>query len=138
MQTRRWIDQSQPQTLVNAVILSYFSAAFGLLSFFDLLRFASLIGMLRVAVYAAVLVGLVASGYGIANEKRAAWYLGIVLVGAELLATLLGFLRIDSGPLSILAINLGGLGIFALLFTVARLVLLIHDQSRDYVRIWFK
>lgn len=138
METRRWLDQSQPQTLVNAVVLSYFSAAFGALGLFQLLGFASLIGMLRLFVYTALTIGLVLSGYGIANEKKSAWYLGIVLVAAELIATLLGILGLDSGPLAIIAIDIGGLGIFALLFTIARLVLLVHDQSRDYVRIWFK
>lgn len=138
METRRWLDQSQPQTLVNGVLLSYFSAAFGVLGLFSLLRFASLVGMMRLLVYIGLVVGLVVSGYGIANEKRNAWYLGIGLVVAELLATLLGLLGIRSGPLSIIAINLGGLGILSLLFTIARLALLVHTQSREYVRIWFK
>ena len=138
METRRWLDQSQPQTLVNGVLLSYFSAAFGVLGLFDLIRFVSLIGLTRLLVYVGLIIGLVLSGYGIANEKRSAWYLGIALVGAELLATFLGVMGIASGPLSIIAIGLGGLGILSLLFTIARLVLLLHPQSRDYVRIWFK
>ena len=118
METRRWLDQSQPQTLVNGVLLTYIHAAFELLSVFALL------GTPLFPIFAAFVAGLVISGYGIANEKKWAWYLGIVLGAIELLFSLsLGF---------------GGLAIIGILFIVARLALLLHPQSRDYVRIWFK
>lgn len=118
MEPRRWIDQSQPQTLVNGVLITYIHAAFEALSVF------SLIGTRFFPIFAAFVAGLVASGYGIANEKKWAWYLGIVLAAIELLFRL--------------SLGLGGLAIIGIMFIVARLALLLHPQSRDYVRIWFK
>ena len=118
METRRWLDQSQPQTLVNGVLLTYIHAAFETLTVFGLL------GTSLFPIFAAFVAGLVASGYGIANEKKWGWYLGIVLGGIELLFSMsLGF---------------GGLALIGIMFIIARLVLLLHPQSRDYVRIWFK
>ena len=60
METRRWINQSQPQTLYMATILLYVSAAIG--AFFSLAG-GSAIGLL----YAA---GEGGAAYGIANERR--------------------------------------------------------------------
>ncbi len=115
---RRWLDQSQPVTLVNGVVLTYIHAAF------EVLTVLALLGTSLFPIFAAFVAGLVASGYGIANEKKWGWYLGIALAGIELLFTL--------------SLGVSGLGIFSLLFIVARLALLLHTQSREYVRIWFK
>lgn len=118
METRRWIDQSQPQTLVNGVLITYFHAAFQALTVFNLL------GTSLFPIFAAFVAGLVASGYGIANEKKWGWYLGIALAAIELVFRL--------------SLGLGGLAIIGIMFIVARLALLLHTQSREYVRIWFK
>jgi hypothetical protein len=128
MDTQRWMNRSQPQTLYNAVLLSYISA------FFDILYGILGLGLLRVIFGAA----LVASGYAIANEKKWGWMLGIGLAAAELLSTALALAGVRAGLLGFLAIDLRGLGMLTVLFTVARLVLLLHDQSKDYVRIWFR
>lgn len=122
METRRWLDQSQPQTLVNGVLLTYIHAAFealGALGSFS-------------PIYMAFVAGLVASGYGIANEKKWGWYLGIGLAIFELLPYVLSFTGVLSGILR------SPLALIGILFIVVRLALLLHAQSRDYVRIWFK
>src|SRR5687767_882372 len=73
MQSRRWLNPSQPQTLQIAVILLYMNAAFGLLlrsytAFWELARW---IGV-DAAEYAGVLsfVGMAVAAFGIANEKK--------------------------------------------------------------------
>lgn len=115
---RRWFNPAQPQTLQIAVMLLYLSAAFGI---FRLL----VIGRLPLLLLALV-VTQGAGGYGIANEKRWGYALGLV---AAFLPFVINFLIVGNpiagDPLS-------------LLFQIALVALLIHPQSRDYQRIWFK
>jgi uncharacterized membrane protein (DUF2068 family) len=108
METTRWTNPSQPQTLQSAVILLYVSAALGLI--FALNGFSLAIGAAQVA-----------AGWGCANEKRWAYWLGVV-VAALPIAVLL------RDPSDVLA----------LAFDILLLVLLLHTQTRAYQRIWFR
>jgi hypothetical protein len=117
MPGKRWLDQTQPQTLQVAVMLLYFSAAFSLL--FILLGAG--IGWLGLLI----VVGQIGGGFGIANEKR--WGYGLAIVVAILSLALL-FLN---NPFA-------GTNIVSLMFEVALVALLLHPQSREYQRIWFK
>ena len=119
METRRWLNQSQPQTLVIAVLLLYLDAAFGVLA--ALTGFITPFGLLIIA-------GSIAAGYGIANERKWGYYLGIAIAGFYLLPFVLFLVRYGR-----LSNNLIGLA-----FAVAKFALLVHPQSRDYQRIWFK
>ena len=110
METRQWTNPHQPQTLQIAVIFFYIDAVLSLL--FG--GFVSIIGVL-------IIVAEVAAGFGIANERRWAYLLGVGISGL--------------GVLALLAL---GAGLLTLLFPVARLALLLHPQSREYQRIWFK
>ena len=116
MQTRRWIDPSQPQTLQIAVFLLYAQAAFALL-FGQFIRADGL----------AIVVGGVAAGYGIANERKWGYGLGIAMA---FLPFALRFYVLGN-PFS-------GANILSLMFEIALVALLLHPQSRDYQRIWFK
>jgi hypothetical protein len=118
METRRWINQSQPQTLVIAVFLLYFNAAILL---FNMLSFRDLELLFLVVVGASV-----AAGYGIANEKKWGYWLGVAM------AFLPFGLRLYYGG------GLIGGDLINFLFEVALVALLLHPQSRDYTRIWFK
>lgn len=118
MQTRRWINQGQPQTLVIAVFLLYINAAFGI---FDMLsyRFFPPIPL-------AIVAGEVAAGYGIANEKKLGYYLGIAVAFMPFALRLYYHVSILAGnPLN-------------LMFEIALVALLLHNQTREYTRIWFK
>lgn len=122
METGRWTDPSQPQTLQIAVILSYINAVLALL----LLLQADVIGVVGLAQ------GLAA--YTIANGRRWGYRIG---VGLAVLVALLDVL----GTVSLL--GLGGAGglnlsvILQLAFAVALVALLLHPQSRSYQRLWF-
>ena len=100
------------------VFLLYFNAVFGLL---DFVRTSW-------APFLLIAAGGAAAGYGIANERKWGYYLGIAIAAFYLLPFVL-FL-VQNGRLSN---NLIGLA-----FAVAKFALLIHPQSRDYQRIWFK
>jgi uncharacterized membrane protein len=115
MEQRRWVNPGQPQTLQIAVFLLYFrgifAAVFGALT--------STFGLLYVA-------GSIGGAFGIANEKKWGYGLGIAI---SVLPFVLPLLTRDN-PLSGDVIHL--------MLSVALVALLLHPQSRDYQRIWFK
>ena len=115
---RRFFNPAQPQTLQIATFLLYANAVFA---------FIALLGsnnyfLLRVLLVAGGLAG----GFGVANERK--WGYGVALVMAF-------------APFAInfwfLQTPLSG-NILQLMFDVALVALLLHPQSRDYQRIWFK
>ncbi|MDQ3569371.1 MAG: hypothetical protein M3396_01860 [Actinomycetota bacterium] len=117
---RRFMNQSQPQTLQIAVFLLYADAAFAVLY---LLFFG------YSPLYALpIAAGGVAAGFGIANEKKWGYVLGVVM------AFLPFILRLALGGLdAVFRVNL-----LNLMFEIALIALLLHTQSREYQRIWFK
>ncbi|MGH9268264.1 MAG: hypothetical protein ACRD0D_08805 [Acidimicrobiales bacterium] len=135
---RQWINRSQPQTLVIADFLLYFTGAINLLFFGDRAIYlaalcgdggscasARLVDLLRLALPVAG----VAAAYGIANEQKWAYRLGIAVAAAPLTARVLVSLRYQISPLNF--------DLISLMFDVALFALLVHPQSRDYQRIWF-
>lgn len=121
MSERRFLDPHQPQTLQIAVILLYIDA------FFLLLR---LLGDGAGTLLGPVMfVAMAAGGFGIANEKKWGYALGVFGAALNLVypfllgVSLSSYLRYDP---------------IGLLFAVALVALLLHPMSRDYQRIWFK
>lgn len=124
MQTRRWTNPGLPQTLQMAVFLLYIDAFFSALSVLS--GFASVYTI-------AILAATVASGYGIANEKRWAYVLGVAVSVLALLPYLFYVLGGSGGIGSLFDVGL----LIQLLFPVAQLALLLHPMSRQYQRVWF-
>lgn len=116
METRKWTNPTQPQTLQIAVFLLYINAVF-----------TALLGGIGSAIGLALVVGGAAGGFGIANEKKWGYNLGMVMA----------FLPF------VLRIAINGVGavfsgdIISTMFEVALVALLLHPQSRSYQRIWF-
>jgi len=123
MERRRWVNPAQPQTLQIAVFLLYFNAAFGLLAF--IIR-PGAYESFWLLVALAIIAGQVLGGWGIANEFKWAYPLAIAMA---VLPFLLRFF---------IAGNPFGTDVISLMFEIALVALLIHPQSRDYQRIWFK
>ncbi len=117
METRRWLNQSQPQMLANATILLYLNAAFALIggSVFPLLTLAGAAG-----------------GFGIANDKLWGYYLGIFVAVIPTALTVAQIMGLIGAPG--LSFNLT----LTLMLQVVLVVLLLHPTSRSYTRIWFK
>ena len=111
MPSNRWLDKTQPQTLMMATLLMYVNAVLALIT-------TRSIPFLLVLV-----VGPVAAGWGIANEKKWGYWLGVALA---VLTVLYFALHISFGS------------IVNLLFYGALVALLLHPQRRAYRRIWFK
>jgi hypothetical protein len=116
MPANRWIDTTQPQTLLIATFLLYISAAEELL----------LGGGLLNPLWLVIAAGQVAAGFGIANEKK--WGYGLAIAVALLPFILL--LAFFHDPFAT--------DLLSLMFEVALVALLLHPQSREYQRIWFK
>ncbi len=118
MERRRFLNPAQPQTLVIAVYLLYLNAAFLL---FDMLRAGTFPILLLLLVGGGIL-----AGWGIANERKWAYALAIAMA---VLPFALRFYYLGN-PLS----N----NLLSLMFEIALVALLLHPQSRDYQRLWFK
>ncbi|MDQ2825750.1 MAG: hypothetical protein M3Y04_02095 [Actinomycetota bacterium] len=118
MASRRFLNPAQPQTLVIAVYLLYMNSAFLL---FDLLR----LGLFPLP-YVILIVGGIAAGYGVANEFKWAYPLAIAAAVAPFVVNM----YYTGNPLNA--------DILSLMFEIALVCLLLHPQSRDYQRIWFK
>lgn len=122
METRRWTNPTQPQTLQIAVFLLYIQAVFGVL--FGEIFFLFPLGLLIVA-------GQAAGGFGIANERKWGYWLAVAVATLGLLPFV--WAVVDDGVGAVL--NLGFL--LNLVFPAALFALLLHPMSRDYQRIWF-
>jgi hypothetical protein len=100
-----------------ANMLLYINAVFWILA---LIEGAGFFGILA--------LGALFAGLGIANEKKAGYWGGVVVA-------VLNFLFL------VLILLVGGANIFLFLniiFAAALLALLLHPLSRSYERIWFK
>jgi hypothetical protein len=119
MNGRRFFDPSQPQTLQIAVILQYLNALFALI---DIVYGPTFFTIIPLAQGAAA--------FGIANDKKWAYWLGVAAASLQLGIYLL---------VVVLTHSLGGLsGVLSLAFSVALVALLVHPISRGYQRIWFR
>jgi hypothetical protein len=143
VQTRRWVNQSQPQTLFIATVLLYFNVVLILLGGSTLLGAAidghKVFGGVAYGDMGETInnfarlflaVGGAGAGYLIAQEKKNGWYLGIAVAVLPLLAQVLVVVRFQVSPFKFDLVNT--------LFEIALVALILHEQSRNYVRLWFK
>jgi hypothetical protein len=140
METRRWIIQSQPQTLYIAVFLMYITAAFTLLfglndapydyAYIKLTKNLDLTNTLLNLTRVGVVAASVAAGYGISNERKWGYKLGVAVAALPLVVLLYVCVAYQVSPFDFAVISL--------MFNVAEFALLVHPQSREYERIWFK
>lgn len=120
MEQRRWTNRHQPQTLQYAVFLLYANAVFTVISMLQYSAFPVL--------FLGVVAGSVAAGWGIANEQKWGYLLGVAMAFAPFVLRVYYF-----GADALLST-----GIISLMFEIALIALLLHTQSREYQRTWFK
>ncbi|MEI2639648.1 MAG: hypothetical protein V9F03_11750 [Microthrixaceae bacterium] len=133
MSSRRFYNPYLPQTLTIAQILLYINAVFGALAMLSP-RF-SLIGrlILLVAVWAQGF-----GAYGIANEKRAGYYLAIFASFLPLLGRIVSVIQVGASLTGNLRFILLSGSILNVLFEYALIALLLHPQSTQHQKIWFR
>jgi hypothetical protein len=117
MNNYRWLNRSQPPSLQNATILFYLNAVFAVV-FMDYFFLLKIVG--------------VGAGFGIANEKKWGYYLGIAVAIIPLITTL-GWL-VGGGYGMNQFFNL----LIMILFQILLVGFVLHPASRSYQKIWFK
>jgi hypothetical protein len=131
METRRWTNPQQPQTLQIAVFLLYASAVLEVIfpdGVYAALAARTPVGAL---VWLACIAGMAIGAFGIANEKRWGYNLAVAITGLGVLELVL-----ELGSDGIDTILSPGFWLYAL-FPVVRFALLVHPMSREHQRIWF-
>ena len=132
MTDRIWINNRVPQTLYIAQLLLYIRGVLGLLSLTALGR-AELFGSATIAAAVILLasVGAAAAAYGIANSFKWGWRLGVAAACMPFVIRLEW--AIDYGIGDALSFQP-----ISLLFDLAVLGLLLHQQSAQHQRIYFR
>ena len=125
MEPRVWVNPRQPQTLHIAQLLLYFRGGIALV-------FGVLLGGSLTVSSLLVAVGEVMAAFGIANERRWGYKLGVAVAALVLVASLLVLMRNFDHFGRLLGLLIG------LLFDVALVALLLHPMSRSYQRYWPK
>ncbi len=120
MESRQWINRSQPQTLQVATMLLYINAVFGIISGF--------------ANPLAALIAIVefVAGIAIANEFKWGYWLGVVSAFLPLILIVMTAYQFG------LSTIIGSSGVISLMFIIALIALLLHPHSRSYKKIWFR
>jgi hypothetical protein len=119
METRRWTNPSQPQTLQVAVFLLYLNVVLTLL-------FVPWLPL----VLAAIAGGI--GAYGIANSMRWGYKLAVGASAVEITVLVLIPL-LDFGSDLVFDLN----WLISIVFPIALFCALVHPESREYQRIWF-
>ena len=141
--TRKWFDRTQPQTLQIATFLLYFNAFFALLALFEERDY---LGYLRERFGIGILIGLgvvaanVLGGFLMANERKLGYKLALVAAFAPFVLRFWAYSDIENrlgGSVSIWD-KLTGNDTIGFIFEIALCALLLHPQSRNHQRIWFK
>ncbi len=138
LDTRRWFDRSQPQTLQIATWLLYINAFFALV---DLIDESGWLGVARITKGATgtvvgllVLAAYIGGGFLMANERKLGYYVALFAAFSPFLLRFWLLSETNAGAWD----KLTGGRLISFIFEVALCALLLHPQSRDHQRIWFK
>jgi len=146
---KKWFDRMQPQTLQIATWLLYFDGFFALVSLIDK---SGYIGYLRFQYPFGFLLGIISvclyvlGGVLMANDLKIGYKLSVLAAASPFV---LRFLAVRSlaanfetqSPIGItdyLTGRIFGGSIISSAFDIAVLALLLHTQSREHQRIWYR
>ncbi|MEI6743047.1 MAG: hypothetical protein WCL35_04735 [bacterium] len=134
---RRWFDRMHPQTLQIATWLLYLNGFFDAIAVLDTTGY---LGYLRVRYGFGIVLGLLliaasaGGGWLMANDRKWGYY---VAIGAAFGPFVLRYFAFRDAPASFFDKLTGGSSL-STIFEVALIALLLHPQSRNHQRIWFK
>ena len=136
--SRKWFDRTQPQTLQIATWLLYINAFFAVI---DLLDTNGWIGVARVRhgalgtfVGIAIIVAYVGGAFLMANERKIGYILAVVAAFSPFVIRL----WLLNGTQFSIFDKITGNNTISFIFEIALCALLLHPQSRNHQRIWFK
>ncbi len=146
---KKWFDRMQPQTLQIATWLLYFDGFFALMSVLDK---TGHLGYLRYRYSLGLVVGLVSvalyalGGFLMANERKLGYKLSIAAGASPIVLRFFAVLSVSSiggmsTPVRLTDYFTGrvfGGSVVSVAFDIAVLALLLHTQSREHQRIWYR
>lgn len=129
MGEKKLIDTSQAPGLVGYAFMAYLGAFFDLFNLFSLLNtnFSVSANYLISLVVIAIPIAEAVCAFGIANERKVAYQVAVVLAWANLALLLYFETRYNFG-----------VPLLTLVFDIFMLLFLLHKRSREYVKLWFK
>ncbi|MEO5974994.1 MAG: hypothetical protein ABIQ38_07335 [Ilumatobacteraceae bacterium] len=146
LDSKKWFDRMQPQTLQIATWLLYLNGFFALVSTFDktgylgYIRFRFGIGLL---ICLAVVACHILGGFLMANDRKLGYRLAVVAALSPFILRSIAMadLRSNYGiSMSFFDFVFGrplGGGLLTVIFDAALVALLLHRQSREHQRIWY-
>lgn len=115
MSNFRFINRTLPQTLLAASYLIYITVIFDIL-----------FGRVREPIILVISLGLFVGVLGFVNERRFGYIVAVASAGVNLLLE------------AIFVVLVSVAFILNLIFAIALFALLVHPQSREHQRIWFR
>lgn len=115
MSNFRFINRTLPQTLLVASYLIYITVIFDIL-----------FGRVREPIFLAVSLGLFVGVLGFVNERKFGYIVAVASAGINMLVE------------AVIVVAVSPAYILSLIFAIALFALLVHPQSREHQRIWFR
>ena len=140
---RKWFDRMQPQTLQISTMLLYLNGFFALVSVIDQTDY---LGYIRSRYWFGLFFGLAIVGlhaFGgllMANDRKLGYKFGIAAAFSPFVLRYWAYSDLANsmgGTISLYSKISGG-STTSLIFEVALCALLLHTQSREHQRIWYR
>ena len=140
---RKWFDRMQPQTLQISTMLLYLNGFFALVSVIDQTDY---LGYIRSRYWFGLFFGLAVVGlhaFGgllMANDRKLGYKFGIAAAFSPFVLRYWAYSDLANsmgGTISLYSKISGG-STTSLIFEVALCALLLHTQSREHQRIWYR
>ncbi len=122
MRSLKLINNTHPQTLLIATILLYVNALMSIVNVALYSGYSPLLSFVGIALP-------IAGAYGIANDKKWGYYVGVVAAAVPVLLIVL--LVVEFGTQVITG------DFLQVILSFIPFILLLHPQSRTYVNTWF-
>ncbi len=134
---RKWFDRFQPQTLQIATVLLYINGFFHLINLADRGTLEWYLKEVKTLGAAAVLAVVACCAFGgllMANDRKLGYRLALIAAFAPFALRFWAFWGLGVDTFDIVT---GG-RILSFIFEVALIALLLHPQSREHQRVWYK
>ncbi|MFM8945764.1 MAG: hypothetical protein ACKOJC_03495 [Actinomycetota bacterium] len=138
LDTRKWFDRLQPQTLQVATWLLYLNGFFAIIGILDRSDWIGAaretMGGLGTVVGLLVIAAHVGGGFLMANDRRLGYRLALAAAFSPFALRYWVLSDFDYG----LWTKITGNNTISLIFEVALCALLLHPQSSEHQRLWYR
>ncbi|CAB4598539.1 unannotated protein [freshwater metagenome] len=143
LDSRKWFDRMQPQTLSIATWLLYFDGVFAVIGFLERSGEVGImrgLGGLYLLMAFVFMVAYIVGPFLMANGKRLGWYVAVAASFGPFVLRLLINLKFNSamGADWSLRYILTSNDTIGFMFEAALCALLLHTMSRKYIAVWLR